>query len=125
MTQEEEVREVRLAEIRRVLASMPEDFITLNEKFLLSEVDRLSQELDSAKTERGLAFVEVSAWRQKDDSEKRITKERDTALAQVKQLREALLHCKSRPHEHNPPAEFTITSCEVIDRALAATEPKR
>ncbi len=31
----------------------------------------------------------------------------------------ALEHCKHRPHEHNPPADFTVTHCEVIDRALA------
>lgn len=43
--------------------------------------------------------------------------------AQVQQLREALEHCKSRPHEHNPGPEFTVTHCEVIDRALAATAP--
>lgn len=32
----------------------------------------------------------------------------------------ALEHCKHRPHEHNPGADFVVTRCEVIDRALAA-----
>jgi hypothetical protein len=39
--------------------------------------------------------------------------------AQAAAMREALEHCKHRPHEHNPGPEFTVTQCEVIDRALA------
>ncbi len=34
-------------------------------------------------------------------------------------LIQALEHCRHRPHEHNPGPEFTITRCDVIDRALA------
>jgi hypothetical protein len=34
-------------------------------------------------------------------------------------MRNALEHCRHRPHEHNPGPEFTVTKCEVIDRALS------
>jgi septal ring factor EnvC (AmiA/AmiB activator) len=37
----------------------------------------------------------------------------------LKGAEEALEHCRNRPHEHNPPIEFILTECEVIDRALA------
>lgn len=92
--------------------------------FLLSEVDRLSQELDSAKTERGLAFVEVSAWRQKDDSEKRITKERDAALAQVAQLRRALLALATWMEANDDLSERGLSkgAREDLDKALIAIE---
>jgi hypothetical protein len=30
----------------------------------------------------------------------------------------ALIHCRNRPHEHNPSKGFTMTQCEVIDRAI-------
>lgn len=42
--------------------------------------------------------------------------------AEVWRLREALEHCKNRPHEHNPPKEFTVTRCDVIDKALEQTQ---
>ena len=39
--------------------------------------------------------------------------------ATVEVMRGALEHCRNRPHEHNPSKDFTITKCEVIDRALS------
>ncbi len=51
--------------------------------------------------------------------------ERERALtAQIGLMRDALEHCRHRPHEHNPPPEFTVTHCEVIDRALATHTDK-
>lgn len=44
--------------------------------------------------------------------------------AQAAAMHEALEHCKHRPHEHNPGPEFTVTQCEVIDRALASDAGK-
>lgn len=38
--------------------------------------------------------------------------------AEAAAMREALEHCRHRPHEHNPLPDFTITRCDVIDRAL-------
>jgi len=40
-------------------------------------------------------------------------------------VREALEHCRQRPHEHNPSPEWQgPTRCDVIDRALDALEGK-
>jgi hypothetical protein len=44
--------------------------------------------------------------------------------AQAVAMREALEHCKHRPHAHNPLPAFTVTRCEVIDRALTTDAGK-
>jgi|SRR4051812_28708893 hypothetical protein len=47
-----------------------------------------------------------------------LTKENESLRAMCAAKDVALKHCRNRPHEHNPPPDFTITHCEVIDRAL-------
>lgn len=37
----------------------------------------------------------------------------------VERVREALEHCRCRPHEHNPLPPFVANDCEVICRAIA------
>lgn len=123
MTQEEEVREVRLAEIRRVLASMPEDLITLNEKFLLSEVDRLSQELKMTQQQR----IEETAddlfqYHKVVQKLEQVMAERDEALAQVAQLRDALFRVVQ---EAGSPGVHIRDRHHVAMTALAETAPKR
>jgi hypothetical protein len=57
-------------------------------------------------------------YARRDATERRLA-ERDAVM------RNALEHCKHRPHEHNPGPEFTVTRCEVIDRALACAPPSK
>lgn len=81
-------------------------------------------EAERWKTQRNIEIERAESFVRQAD-ELRI--DRDAARAEVERLkaglgiaREALLHCKTRPHEHNPPQGFTTTRCEVIDRGIMA-----
>ena len=44
------------------------------------------------------------------------------AKAVIQELTDALEHCRHRPHQHNPGPDFTITDCDVINRALQTSK---
>jgi hypothetical protein len=74
------------------------------------ERDRLREELTY--------FKEKAATRTETGIDLELQYNKLRSLAD--RMAEALEHCKNRPHEHNPPKEFTMTHCKVIDCSLAA-----
>jgi hypothetical protein len=69
---------------------------------LITEYDRLRADLSFEREQYAKVMFDADHWK---------------ALAE--KAREALEHCRNRPHEHNPMKDFTITHCDVIDKALA------
>lgn len=88
---------------------------------ILNEVKLLRDERDNAVTrwraeitdgrKRCEGIVELAI----EEKERALTVSED----RVMKLRQALEHCRNRPHEHNPLPDWSgPTRCEVIDRAL-------
>ena len=80
-----------------------------------AELASLRQQLESKDKQIKLHCME---WAENDTNIKKVRQ-------QLEQARAALEHCRNRPHEHNPSPDFTITQCEVIDRAIVAIDKSR
>jgi len=77
--------------------------------------------LNAAEERADRAESEVAAWEQASALHLSVTPNGCLLPDGVAVVREALEHCRQRPHEHNPLPDWQgPTRCEVIDRALAA-----
>lgn len=112
---EEQLLRVRALEAERDETERKLRVTEAAERAALAELDRVTAERD--ETVRNLPGIG-------DADIRRLIHERDAAWADVARLRGALLHCKHRPHEHNPGPDFTVTHCEVIAKPSPPPTPR-